>query len=90
MKASFNNAIDDEYPHVDYNRQAKSNCSKTIVYCAVSLALLILAGGLGNPTFVATLPGGAATASILSIGIVIGVFILCMWQMPRKPSLSKI
>ncbi|MFW9850887.1 MAG: hypothetical protein ACFFF4_17305 [Candidatus Thorarchaeota archaeon] len=89
MMRSISNALDDNSPYIDYsNRRAKSDCRNTIIYCSISIALLILAGGLGNPAFVATLPGGAATASILSIGIVLGVLILCVWQIPRRPSLS--
>ncbi len=51
-------AFDDENPHAEYNRQAKSDCQKTGVYCVASIALLILSGAMGNPTFVASIPGG--------------------------------
>ena len=79
-------ALDDEYPHTEYNRQAKSDCQKTGVYCVASVALLILAGAMGNPTFVASIPGGVATSTLVSFGIIIGVLILCYWQRPRKSS----
>ncbi|MHA1906766.1 MAG: hypothetical protein ACW98Y_05705 [Candidatus Thorarchaeota archaeon] len=88
MTFSITNALDDEYPRIEQNRKAKSDCQNTIIYCSVSIALLILAGGLGNPAFVATLPGGAVTASVLSIVIVVAVLLLCVWQRPRKPALT--
>ena len=89
MTFSISNSIDDGYPQPRYNKQEVSDCRNTIIYCGVSIALLILAGGLGNPAFVATLPGGAATAGILSFGIVIAVLLLCVWQRPRKPTLTE-
>ena len=89
MKFSKTNSIDDEYQQPQYNRQDVSDCKNTIIYCGVSIALLILAGGLGNPAFVASLPGGVATASILSIGVVVAVLLLCVWQRPRRPTLTE-
>jgi hypothetical protein len=89
MEFSIRNSIDDGYPQPRYNKQEVADCRNTIIYCGVSIALLILAGGLGNPAFVATLPGGTATASILSIGIVIGVLLLCVWQRPRRPTITE-
>ena len=83
-------ALEDEYPHTDYNRQAKSNCQKTGVYCVASVALLIFAGAMGNATFVASLPGGIATAGLISLGIIVGVLLLCYLQRPRKSTLANV
>ena len=54
-----------------------------MLYCIVSIALLIASGAITHPDVQASIPGGTATTSILSFAIIVAVIILCVWQAPR-------
>jgi hypothetical protein len=54
-----------------------------MIYCIVSIALLLASGAITQPEVQANIPGGAATTSILSFVIIIAVILLCVWQAPR-------
>lgn len=70
--------------HYDpYQAQARADCNKTMIYCIVSIALLIAAGAITHPVVQANIPGGVATTSILNFAIIIAVILLCVWQAPR-------
>ena len=73
---------EDQY-HIDYNRRAQADCLKQSSYCLASIALFILAGMLSVPEIASTIPGGALTTSIVTIGIIIAVLLLCGVQMRR-------
>ncbi|MFW9932935.1 MAG: hypothetical protein ACFFDR_09795 [Candidatus Thorarchaeota archaeon] len=83
MSTFRTNSIDTEDYQIDPNRRAQADCMKQTSYCLGSVALFILAGMLGTPEIAATLPGGPFTATLVSIGIVIAVLILCAVQMKR-------
>ena len=67
-----------------YRDRQRKECRDTIIYCVLSLALLIAAGGLNNPVVIATIPGGPLTLTILSIVIVVSVLLLCIWQIRKS------
>ncbi len=75
---------DEEQYHIDYNRRAQADCLKQTSYCLASIALFVLAGMLGVPEIANTIPGGAVTTSLVTIGIIIAVLLLCGIQM-RSP-----
>lgn len=81
MASKIINSIDDEHFEIDYNRRAQANCLKQSSYCLGSIALFILAGMIGLPEIANSIPGGAITTGLISLGIVIGVLILCRLQM---------
>ncbi len=82
MPALRTNSIDDDGQYqIDHNRRAQADCLKQSSYCLGSIALFILAGMIGNPEVAANIPGGAVTSALITIGIVIGVLILCRLQM---------
>jgi len=57
-----------------------------MIYCIVSLGLLIAAGAVTHPDVIAVLPGGAGTSSILSLLIIVVVLLLCFLQRPQSNS----
>ncbi|TFG97132.1 hypothetical protein E4H12_09410 [Candidatus Thorarchaeota archaeon] len=73
---------DSPQPYYDPYQQ-RSACNKTMIYCIVSIALLIASGAVTHPEVIANLPGGASTSSILSFVIIVAVILLCVWQAPR-------
>jgi len=66
-----------------YRAQQRKDCNKTMIYCIVSIALLITSGAVTHPEVIAILPGGVSTSSILSLVIIVSVILLCVWQAPR-------
>ena len=75
---------DTQEPQLQYDPyQQRSDCNKTMIYCIVSIALLIASGAVSHPEVIAVLPGGVGTSSILSFVIIVAVIILCIWQAPR-------
>ena len=79
-------SIEGEEPRQYYSPEAsRKECRNTSIYCVLSLALFILAGAVNSPIVRAAIPGGAQTLTLLSIGIIIAVLILCIWQAPRPP-----
>ena len=74
-------ALEDNDIQREYDERAMADCKKQSAYCFASIALFIVAGLIGTPGIADTIPGGVATLSIASIGIVILVIILCKFQM---------
>ena len=64
--------------------KVKKDLRNTMIYCVVSLLLLMVAFYISDPATMEILPGGAATSMAIGIGIIIAVFVLCYWQRPRK------
>jgi hypothetical protein len=64
--------------------QARADCNKTMIFCIVSIALLIASGAVSHPEVIAVLPGGESTSVILRFVIIIAVFLLCFLQRPRS------
>lgn len=64
--------------------RVRSDCKNTGIYCAVSLALFIIAGPMNTSMVVTTIPGGAITVLAIDIAIVVAVVLLCVWQMPGR------
>lgn len=80
----FNRAIEGERPRQYYSNDAsRKECRNTTIYCALSLALLILAGAVNSPLVASAIPGGPLTLGLISVGIIIAVVLLCLWQTPR-------
>ncbi|TFF95607.1 hypothetical protein EU546_02975 [Candidatus Thorarchaeota archaeon] len=76
---------DGESPsQIDYRRAQQKECRNTTIYCVLSIALLITSGAINNPLVMDILPGGQLTMTLLTIGIVVSVLILCAWQFPRR------
>ncbi len=75
---------DDVEAEIAYRERQRKECRDTILYCVLSLALLIAAGALNNPIVIATIPGGPLTLTLLSIVIVVSVLVLCLWQMRKS------
>ena len=81
---SIKEAIEGDQPRQYYsNDVARKECRNTAIYCILSLALLILAGAVNSPLVAATIPGGPLTLGLVSIGIIMSVVLLCLWQNPR-------
>lgn len=74
---------DTEEPQYDPYQQ-RSDCNKTMIYCIVTIALLIASGAVSHPEVIAVLPGGVGTSSILSFAIIVTVLLLCFWQRPKS------
>ncbi len=83
MPAIRTNSLENDEYQIDYNRRAQADCLKQTSYCLGSIALFVLAGMIGIPEIAANIPGGTLTTSLITIGIVIGVLILCRFQMKR-------
>lgn len=80
-------AIDGESPsaQTEYDqKRVRKDIRNTVIYCVVSLLLLIAAFYISDPAVMEVLPGGAATSMVIGIGIIIAVFVLCYWQRPRR------
>jgi hypothetical protein len=68
----------------DYKKKQRDDCRNSTLYCVISLALLIAGGAATSPYFIDAVPGGRTIANFLTVGVVIGVMILCYWQ-TRRP-----
>ncbi|MFX1367768.1 MAG: hypothetical protein ACFFAY_04145 [Promethearchaeota archaeon] len=77
-------SIEGEERKYYYNPDAsRKECRNTTIYCVLSITLFILAGAINSPLIRETIPGGPLTLMLLSIGIIIAVLLLCLWQAPR-------
>jgi len=61
-----------------------------MIYCIVSIALLIASGAMTSPEVQANIPGGTTTTSILGFVIIVAVILLCVWQAPRPKKMKRI
>ncbi|MGY5872803.1 MAG: hypothetical protein RTV72_11195 [Candidatus Thorarchaeota archaeon] len=76
--------LENDSPEPQYDPyQARADFNKTMIYCVISIALLITSGAVTHPEVQANIPGGVATTSILSFVIIVFVILLCVWQRPR-------
>jgi len=79
------NSLERNTPEPDYDAmRTRKDCRNTVIYCVVSLGLLIAAFTISNPAVAAALPGGPATVLFLGILIIVAVLLLCYWQRPRR------
>jgi len=78
-------ALESGQPYPDYQRkQERKDCMNSTFYCVVSLAVFVGAYFLSDPNIVASIPGGAITSAIISIGIFLTVIFLCIKQAPNR------
>jgi hypothetical protein len=69
-------------PPVAAHNQQKE-CRNTTIYCVLSIVLFIASGAINNPLVLDVIPGGQASMTLLTLVIILGVVILCIWQFPR-------
>lgn len=80
-------AIDGDTPEtpVDYDpMKVRNDCRNSLIYCIISILLLVAAFELTNQDVMNALPGGPFTAMILGFAIIIAVLVLCYIQRPRR------
>ena len=76
---------DDHSTQQEYDpARVKKDLRNTVIYCVLSLILLLAAFYISDPAVMEILPGGAMTSMAIGIIIIISVFVLCYWQRPKR------
>ena len=79
------NSLEGKGPEPDYDAmRTRKDLRNTVIYCLLSLGLLIAAFAISSPAVAEALPGGPVTVFFLGILIIVSVVLLCCWQRPRR------